>query len=397
MIRYWERETDKGAYHRLGILILSAGYGEGHRQAAVAIEQALKDRLDPVRVEVVDYMEMVHPVVNTITRYMYEKSVKNAPNSYGLFYRQTDRLLPKSPLQPLVRKFGAQKLFTYIQSTKPRLVINTFPLSAGALSWLKERELTTVMSATVITDYTVHSQWVHDHTDCYFVGAEHVKDMLLQKGVSPQCIRVTGIPVRRCFHLLYDRQHLKRAFGLDSRPTALVMGGWHGVFNASLCERLVKAGEGAQLLIVCGGDRQLFHRMIPLQMKYPDRVRVFGYVSNVPELMTVSDFVMTKAGGLTTSEALTIGLPMLLYRPIPGQEEANARFFIREGAAHLARNEAQLINKFQRMCRDRDGLAQMKRRAESIKTQDAAADIAELALQWIHYESREMHVIRKMV
>lgn len=392
-----ERETNKGAYRRLGILILSAGYGEGHQQAAVAIEHALKKGRNPVRVEVVDYMEMVHPVVNSVTRYLYEKSVKNAPKSYGLFYKQTDRLLPKSPLQPLVQKFGAQKLLTYIQSTKPQLVINTFPLSSGALSWLRERDLTTVVSATVITDYTVHSQWVHDQTDCYFVGAKHVKDILLRKGVSPERIQVTGIPVRHSFYQLYDRQHLKQAFGLDSRPTVLVMGGWHGVFNAPLCERLVEAGEDAQLLIVCGGDRQLFHHMMPLQMKYPDRVRVFGYVSNVPELMTVSDFVMTKAGGLTTSEALTIGLPMLLYRPIPGQEEANARFFIGEGVACLARDEEQLIDKFRLMCRDRDRLTQMKRRSESIKPRDAAADIAALALQWIRYEAREMHVVEKMV
>lgn len=362
------------------ILILSAGYGEGHRQAAFALAHELKERWDPVRVDVVDFMEMVHPVVNSVTRFLYEKSVKKAPKLYGLFYRQTNKIQPTSNMQKLVRQIGARKLLKYIKSTEPKAVINTFPLSAGTISWLKERELTEIVSATVITDYTVHSQWVHNHTDYYFVGAPHVKESLLYKGVSPERIQVTGIPIRQCFHQVYDRHRLKQMLGLDHRPTVLVMGGWHGVFNVQICEQLAKLGEHVQLLFVCGGDRQLFHRILPLQMQFPHRVRVFGYVSNVPELMTVSDFMMTKAGGLTTTEALAMGLPMLLYRPIPGQEEQNAQFLIEEGVARLARKRHQLVEEFVNLCRDSVQLMHMREKAERIKQRNASSAIAESML-----------------
>lgn len=369
------------------ILILSAGYGEGHHQAAAALAQVFKEHRDPIRVDVVDYMEMVHPLMNSVTRYGYKNSVKYAPRLYGLFYKHTNKIRSGSNLQQLVRQIGTRKLLKYIRSTEPSAVVNTFPLSAGALSWLKKQGQTNVLAATVITDYTVHSQWVHSFTDHYFVGSEHVKESLLDRGVAADRIEVTGIPIRQSFHQFYNRQHLKQTYGLDDRPTALIMGGWHGVFSAHLCEQLALKRE-VQLLFVCGGDRQLFHRILPLQMRFPDRVRVFGYVSNIPELMTVSDFVLTKAGGLTTSEALSMGLPMLLYRPIPGQEEQNAQYLIDEGAACLARDPQQLLTQFERLCRNHQQLAGMKQQADRFKVSSASSAISERMLQLIQDQCR---------
>lgn len=365
------------------ILVLTAGYGEGHRQAAHAVAQELRERRNPVRVNVVDFMEMVHPMINTISRYGYKKSVKRTPKLYSIFYRQTNKIKPKSILHQLVRRLGAEKLHSYIKSTKPLAVLNTFPLSAGTISWLKEEGRIDVMSTTVITDYTVHSQWVHRHTDRYFVGADHVKDILLDKGIPEDHIETTGIPIRPSFYRRYDRGRLKQAFGLDERPTALVMGGWHGVFDAKTCEALTYLETEAQLLFVCGGDRKLFRRLLPLQMTYPDRVRVFGYVSDIPELMAVSDFIMTKAGGLTTTEALSMGLPMLLYRPIPGQEEQNAQFLIEGGAAVRAHNKMELMDQFVHLCDNRQQLTRMKKGADGLVPKNAAAAISQTLLNLI--------------
>lgn len=365
------------------ILILTASYGEGHLQAAAALAETIQRRRDPFRVQVVDYMEMVQPMLNAMTRFGYKNSVKYVPKLYGMFYRATNKIHTDSALQQLVRRLGAQKLSKYLRSTQPLAVINTFPLSAGSLSWLKQQRQTNIISATVITDYTVHSQWVHNDTDYYYVGSECVKESLLDRGISPDQIEVTGIPIRQSFYQSYDQRHLKQTLGLDNRPVALVMGGWHGVFNARLCERLARMRENVQLLFVCGGDRQLFHRILPLQMQYPDRIRVFGYVSNVPELMSTSDFILTKAGGLTTTESLAMSLPMLLYRPIPGQEEENARFLTREGAACLARDEKELFEKFATLCSRPKQLTHMKQHAERIKSGDASSAIVKSMLQKI--------------
>lgn len=363
------------------ILIFYAGYGEGHRQAAIALAQSFKKRSDLIDVDVVDYVKMVHPAVNAFTRFCYEKTVKIAPKLYGLFYHQTGKLQPGSRLHTKVSQFGVQKLYDYLLCTKPSAVINTFPLSAGAVSLLKEQNLVHPFSATVITDHDVHSQWVHRYTDRYYVGSKRVKNLLQSYGVSRNRIEVTGIPVREQFHKRYDRRYYQQLLGFNHRPTALVIGGWHTVFDTSLCQKLVNENGHVQFIFVCGRDCHSYQKLLPLQIHFPDRVKVFSFVNNMPELMAASDLVLTKAGGLTTSEALAMGRPMLLYRPIPGQEEENVHYLVGEGVATLARDEHELLHIFSALCTDRDRLLKMKQQAERIKPVDVSHTIAESILR----------------
>ncbi|WP_054949351.1 MGDG synthase family glycosyltransferase [Numidum massiliense] len=370
--------------YKYNILISTANYGEGHKQAARALQQAFGQYKDTFDVDVLDFANMVHPVFSSVTQYCYEQSVKKAPKLYGLLYKQTERFTPTSRFHRRVSMLGVEKMKAYLRDKQPDAIVNTFPFPAGSASLLKEHGLLDVPTTTVITDHALHPQWIHKRTDFYFVGSERVKRGLINYGIPAENVQITGIPIRQGFHETYDRQALKQKYDLDERPTVLVMGGWHGVFNAALCEWLVKASDRVQVIFVCGRDQKLQHKLWPLQVNYADRVRVFGFVNNIPELMAVSDFIMTKAGGLTTSEALAMGLPMLLFRPIPGQEEENARYLIGEGAAYIARNQQQLMRTYSMLCNSPETLASMKKNVERIKPFNCSDKIIRSTLKLIH-------------
>ena len=362
------------------LLILSASYGEGHQQAALAVRDALMDENPDLDLQIVDYLEMVHPMLNSVARYCYMKSVRFAPALYGLFYKGTSRIAPSSLIQRRLNHLGYEDLADYLRAYKPDVILSTFPTPAGVVSMLKEQGLIDIPAATVITDHAIHSQWIHHYTDHYFVGSEHVKRGLMIRGVDERRISVTGIPVRPAFLAANNRAEVRAKLGLeDDYPTLLIMGGAYGVLGdiVQICEELFQSDRRAQLIVVCGRNEKLRQTIEQLSKDAKNPVWVFGFTREVHELMAVSDLIVTKAGGLTISEALAMELPMLLYRPIPGQETQNATFLVKSRVAVLARTRRQVLGHIDRLLRD-DGtrLRRMRVNTNTIRKVTAARDIA---------------------
>lgn len=362
------------------LLILSASYGEGHQQAALAVRDALMEENPDLDLQIVDYLEMVHPMLNSVARYCYMKSVRFAPALYGLFYKGTSRIAPSSLIQRRLNHLGYEDLADYLRAYKPDVILSTFPTPAGVVSMLKEQGLIDIPAATVITDHAIHSQWIHHYTDHYFVGSEHVKRGLMIRGVDERRISVTGIPVRPAFLAANNRAEVRAKLGLeDDYPTLLIMGGAYGVLGdiVQICEELFQSDRRAQLIVVCGRNEKLRQTIEQLSKDAKNPVWVFGFTREVHELMAVSDLIVTKAGGLTISEALAMELPMLLYRPIPGQETQNATFLVKSRVAVLARTRRQVLGHIDRLLRD-DGtrLRRMRVNTNTIRKVTAARDIA---------------------
>lgn len=362
------------------LLILSASYGEGHQQAALAVRDALMEENPDLDLQIVDYLEMVHPMLNSVARYCYMKSVRFAPALYGLFYKGTSRIAPSSLIQRRLNHLGYEDLAEYLSAYKPDVILSTFPTPAGVVSMLKEQGLIDIPAATVITDHAIHSQWIHHYTDHYFVGSEHVKRGLMIRGVDERRISVTGIPVRPAFLAANNRAEVRAKLGLeDDYPTLLIMGGAYGVLGdiVQICEELFQSDRRAQLIVVCGRNEKLRQTIEQLSKDAKNPVWVFGFTREVHELMAVSDLIVTKAGGLTISEALAMELPMLLYRPIPGQETQNATFLVKSRVAVLARTRRQVLGHIDRLLRD-DGtrLRRMRVNTNTIRKVTAARDIA---------------------
>ncbi|MCL6548929.1 MAG: glycosyltransferase [Alicyclobacillus sp.] len=362
------------------LLVLSASYGEGHQQAAYAVRDALANQSPQTRVEIMDYMRTVHPVLDSVAKYCYLKSVRFAPALYGWFYKGTSQIPPTSLIQRQLNSLGIEELAETLNEFQPDVVLSTFPTPAGVVSYLKQQRRTHVPLATVITDHAVHSQWIHPLTDLYFVGSQHVRRGLLARGIPDESICVSGIPIRPAFQQPFDRPALQRKYGLDpGLPTVLVMGGAYGVMGdiCQICEELFQYPHPVQVLVVTGRNERMRAQLSALQRNATNPVWVYGFVSEIWELMAVSDLILTKAGGLTISEALAMQLPMILYRPIPGQEVQNARFLVASGVAVLARSRRQVSEHlYELLVRRPEKRLTMRNRTLRVRKLHAAEEIA---------------------
>lgn len=349
------------------VLILSASFGEGHRQASRAIKEELLHVYPDATVEIVDYIQSISPTWNKFAQFFYIQGIKRAPLLYGFFYKQFNRIPTDSTFSRSMSKIsliiGGNLYLEYLNKFKPDVAIHTFPSSASVHDTLLREGKTRVPSVTVITDYAAHRQWIHPETALYFVGAPKVADELIAEGVPPEKIRVTGIPVRQTFKQTFCRDDLLKKHGLDGeRPTVLLLAGAFGVSERirELISFLLDYPLPLQVLIVTGRNRRLYEVISEQVSDHPaagftgafHRVKVYGFVDYIAELMAVSDLVFTKSGGLTTSEAVAMGVPMVLFKPIPGQEKANADFLSEAGVAFVTETLDEMMHIFDRWMHD---------------------------------------------
>ncbi|WP_251563971.1 MGDG synthase family glycosyltransferase [Paenibacillus pasadenensis] len=329
------------------ILVLTGTLGDGHNQAARAIAEAAVGAAPDAEVQVVDYMKWTHPKLHAVGRFFYMQGIKGLPSVYGYLYRATKEENRLSSLFKQLRTFRIERMLELLEEMRPTVVVSTFPAAAAAMSHLKLNGLTDVPAVTVLTDYARHSYWIHPGTDRYIVGAEPIREALIAQGVNPGQIVASGIPIRPHFGQSHNRKALCLKYGLDaSLPSILVMGGGDGLIGRSVMRLLEESSmlPRAQFIIVCGRNdrlrRQLESRLGELQGGH--RVLLTGFVPYVHELMAVADVMVTKPGGLTVSEALAQELPMILFKPIPGQEQENSAYLAGLGAALQAGSRSEL-------------------------------------------------------
>lgn len=328
------------------ILILTASYGSGHNRVAAALRQAFL--IEEAEVEVIDHFaRFVHVRFATATQALYLAVLKATPALWGFAYWLSDRLPVSSPLLLGMNRLGAGKLGRYLAGSRPDLVVSVHPTPAGALSHLKGRGRIDCPHATVFTDFVAHTQWVHPHVERYFVPAEEIRARLLARGILPERVQASGIPIESPFAAPSDRRGLRAELGLASDlPVVLVMAGLHGTLGGlgEVVKVLTALPLSVQALVVCGQDQRFAERLRRLAGGDP-RVRVFGYVEGVHRLMGAADLLVSKAGAVTMAEALALELPAILYRSLPGQERANEAFLEMAGVALLARSREELADR----------------------------------------------------
>ena len=360
------------------LTILSCNYGGGHRRVGEAIAAEWEARTGG-RAEIVDYFaRFVHPVFDAVTKFSYIQSVRRAPVMYGMFYKATGEIRPDSLVQRAINRMGLERLDRYLKAERPDVVCCVHCTPAGTMSDLKIAGRTEIPCMTVITDYVTHSQWIHPRVEGYCVPAPEIRDGLVARGIPVDQIAVTGLPIERKFLRPLDREALAR--GLDfapGRPAVLVMAGAYAMLGGvgDVARVLARFPRPLQALIVCGHDRRLEDQVRARMAGSPHPFQVFGYVNNVEELMAASDLLITKAGGVTVSEAMVMRLPMLIYRPIPGQEEGNTEYLLEHGAALAPRTPEMLHAMLETLFADPARLAAMKQAAARLARPDATRQV----------------------
>ncbi len=356
------------------VVIFSARFGGGHRSTAEALASWWEQHVPDSPVTVIDYFdEFVSRMTTVAAGIGYTQSVRLFPAGWGLFYEITRNLPSDSAAQHWFNRLGQKDLEGWLRDNPIDLAVAVHPTPAGALSELRISGRLQCPAVTVVTDYTIHNQWIHPGTDMVMVGSRPVRGGYIRRGVSPDKLRVTGIPVRANTALLQQREALREKWELrPGRPTVMVMTGAQGMMRRPWPLFNTVASRPVQGFFLCGKDRSLYTRLKLVAHRYPE-FRILPFVRIVPELMCVSDVLVTKAGGLTTSEALAMELPMLIFHPIPGQEYANRDYLVRAGAAIAAEDMTGLGEALDQLCREPKRLLAMREATRRIRRPDAAA------------------------
>lgn len=366
---------------KVDVLVLAASYGGGHLQAARALLEGFRLTYPELRCALLNYFKELSPTANRLVEISYRQAVLKAPLLWKEFYRLTGRAGPESRVQRRLSRLFFPKTRVLLTAYAPRVIVSTYPVASRIIGEMKRRGQVAVPLVTVLTDQSVHSQWLHPATDLYLVGSEYVKERLIQRGVPADRVEVTGIPISPHFASPRDRTAARLALGLaPDRPVLLIMVGAQGLLPAAddLCAALAALPMPLQVVLVAGHDERLRARAQHVAAGGSQPVHVLGFVTNIEEWMAASDLLVGKAGGLTTAEALARGLPLVIIRPIPGQEEDNTRFLVHAGAAVRVENSTEAARVVAEMLDDPRRLAAMRRAAARLARPEAARDAARL-------------------
>lgn len=356
------------------VMILAARYGDGHLRAAKAIGLQLKLMHPTMTLGILDYYKFVNAQLDNAIRWAYMSSVKFVPGLWRRFYTATQKIDSESAIQQFLNRIGIESFYRAIAPDPPKVIVSTYPTAAGVVSTLKRQGRLSALNYVVMTDYSIHSQWIHKYVDCYFVGGEDMKAALVARGVDPDLVVVSGIPVDSRFQQPVDGESVRRALGVGTEPILLFMGGSYMPIAefSHILSQLDKVTPPHATVVVAGRQENRRQMALQYQKKAAHPMVVLGYVDNVHELMGVSSILISKAGGLTTTEALCRGVPMLIHRPIPGQEDANATYVVKHGAGFLAKDHDDVSEMVMHLLTHPWELKAMARQARMLGHPDAA-------------------------
>ncbi|AWB43609.1 UDP-N-acetylglucosamine--LPS N-acetylglucosamine transferase [Paenibacillus sp. CAA11] len=335
--------------HKKRVLILSEGFGSGHTQAAHGLAAGLKKLLPGIQTKVMELGTFLNPSIGPLILSAYRKTVCTSPSLVGMFYRSNYKKRINRFTRLALHKVFYSHALQVIRQLKPDLIICTHPIPSAVISRLKADGLE-VPLCTLITDYDAHGAWISQEVDRFLVSTPAVKELLQEGGIRSDRIRVTGIPVHPKFWEACDKRTVREELGLKDMPTVLVMGGgWGLMFNEHMLARLTAWRERVQILFCTGSNTKLAAKLRSHPSFDHPHIRVLGHTREVDKLMDASDLLVTKPGGMTCTEGLAKGLPMLFCQSIPGQEERNCEYFVQQGYGAVLETETCIDRWFVRL------------------------------------------------
>lgn len=321
------------------VLIATVTAGAGHLQAACALEEAWRQLRPRDEVERLDVLDFTPKLYRKLYIDSYLRLVERAPDLWAHVFRKTDDpeyLRKVKRVRGTLSQLTTTKFTRRVERFKPEVVFCTHYMPSEILGSMEGGVAGTALIGSVITDFEAHALWMQPGVGVYFVAADETKARLVARGLEAERVVVTGIPVSGRFAKRFEPAAIRKRLGIrDDLPVLLVLGGGFGMGPvAGILRELNKMTMALQVIVVCGRNEELRREVAVLDGRHP--TRVFGFVENMEELMAVADLVISKPGGLTTSEALALGKPIFILDPIPGQEAANSDFLLENGAAAKA-------------------------------------------------------------
>ena len=333
------------------VLFIGASVGAGHNQAATAIMAALKARAPHLQAEFIDALEYTARWFRPSYRGLYQLGFVHFPRIYGWSYHMLNRPRGLSRtlserIQLWTERLATRRLRRHILDRSPKLVVATHYLPSRMLGWLIGHGPSDLRMWVVVTDTEAHRFWYAENVQEYFVPNEQVAQTVRSWDMPGAGVTASGIPVHPKWTAPLDAKAILTQWKLPAdRPIVLLNGGAY--FSAGPTERIARrllAETPAHVVVLAGSNKKLLAKLAALSGG-TDRLTAAPFTDKVHELAHVASLVVTKPGGMITSECIAKAAPMVLTRPVPGQEAANAATLVAEGVAVMASDVAEVIEK----------------------------------------------------
>lgn len=376
----------------------------GHRCAADAVKTVFRENYShEIETYGIDAFNHGFSFLAPLIAKTYLKIIKNLPTVWDFLWDNQEVERATRPFRELLSAVTITKLENLFNQYQPSALVCTHALPCNILAWAKRKKIFDLPLVAIITDFAVHPYWYDEMVDLYIVPTEEIKKLMISREIfsldgerkySPQekKIKVCGIPIDPHFSskkviTSKDKHKTKENLYLDpEQPVVLVMGGTNGLGIEKIVSSCY-ANPEIQILVVTGMNKKIYQKM---KYSFPEngRIRIFGYTRHIPEMMDCADLLITKPGGLTSAEALAKGLPMVIFNPLPGQEEKNSEYLVSQGVAKQVDQEEQLSKTVKYLLTHPQILKRMSQSAYRLSSPDAAIKTAEAIYELIQRRIR---------
>ncbi len=364
------------------VMILTASVGSGHTIAAGVLESFFRQAPGVETVQVLDALELASDLYRTLYDNAYFALVEAAPWLVGWSYDYSDPPFRGGNALSLWDQLNTTAVVAAIRAYQPDVVVCTHFLPAKLISLLLARSELQATLSVVTTDYDFQGLWLSSPFNHFFVARDETRAYMVDFGLPADRVTVSGIPVKALFSQPVDRAAVLARYQLQpGLPLLLISAGAAGgAYTRAIVAQTLRMRNTFQAVVVCGRNAELKDEIEALVAPHADHYRVVGYTTDMPDLMRVATFFVGKPGGLSSSECMAAGLPMVLVNPIPGQEVRNSDFLLEEGAAVRCNYETTVGYKIDQLLDAPDRVQRMAASARKLGRPDAAALIVDTVL-----------------
>lgn len=351
--------------------------------ASSAVEEGIRSLNCNIDTLNINYFRYTNPVIADVIMRTYHGMLRKRPELWDYLYDNNNVKEKTTRFRNILYKINSAKLRKLVDWYNPDVIVCTQAFPCVAMAEYKRTQNIDIPIVGVVTDYGVHSYWADKDVDLYIVPNQEGKDKFTALGIDKTKIEIISIPILSKFYLPLDNKKLRYKFGLDNgESVVLIMGGSQGMVSMDkIVRQLIRLPLNLHLIIVCGENRVLYKKMEAIGRKYKVNMHLYQYIDNIDELMTISDLIITKPGGLTITESITKGLPIIIINPIPGQETKNTEYLVSKNVAVKAGDERDVARHVGDLLTNPALLKDMKTAITNLSKPKTAVEIAEKIIE----------------
>lgn len=361
----------------MNILILSASTGGGHMRASKAIEGYMMQQDKNIRVEIVDTLKYINPILNKTVTNGYVYLATKTPRLYGKLYYLSNKEHKLKNFVSKVNNIFSNKLLPLIDDYRPDIIITTHPFPTEMVSKLKGKYMIDIPLLCVMTDYAPHKTWINENVDGYIVSNDDMLNKMVKLGVDKNIIHSYGIPIDEVFFEEKDKKLVLEELDLNPElPTILMMAGSFGVTNVFKIYRDISNIDiNIQIIVITGKNQKLYDHFNEIIEGSNKKTKLIYFTDEVNKYMQASDVIITKPGGLTVTESIACNIPMAIFDAIPGQEEENAEFLVKHNMATKIGDQNSCADVIVDLLLDKNKLDNMKEACKSFDKNNSSKNI----------------------